>query len=623
MRTKIKNIFAILLVLGMVVTATITSLPVKAAGELMVVTKEDNEITARGQDASISYNFRIDDSIAPIKANYVIVTWDPTLGTYDSFESTYMEVCNTTNVASGEIHVRIKLGADQQEIGFKMNFTDVLPEGTTDSEFEVSVAYQDATSPMNPTLELWEVCGKDYMELEPTDVSMPAAATIKLNLPVSINMNAGNPTSIMKGQSGTFAATVTNDDTPPKGITWSVNSTAGSTIDGNGELTIAEGESATSLIVTATSVKDPSKKVTATVAVIKKPGLSLTIDPTSKKLFKNEAHTVNFTAKAVTTEAGTVITYSLAGAKHAGTTIDVNTGELTIDKDETANELVVTATAENNATEEKKVTATAKVSLVEISVVVNPTSATVEKGSTQDFKATVTNDLTNDGVTWKLEGNKSDKTTLVDGKLTVAEDETATDLKVIATSVKDPSKSASADITVVEAPEITITIDPMNAEVKQGSAQDFTALVGNDKKNGGVEWSITGATSKDTKIETNTKAKLLSASAILTVGEDEKVGTVITVEATSVTDGTKVATAKVVVTAKDEITTPTNPTNPTTPTNPSNPSKAPDKTTGTDVKASTVADVKTGDNTNMGLLVMVLGVSALGIFSVVRKKKAE
>ena len=618
MKKMIRRVMSLFLVLGMLLGIANFSTTISADDEVVVVTGSDAEVTQRGGNASVTYKFELDPTLDYFSTCKLTLKWDPALMTLDSINNTDFVIIRN-EVVPGVMDIRLDYpSVKKQTLTITLNFKDVL-KNTTEVEAGVEALFEEYDVGLGLQ---YEVSGKDVNDRLATEVSV-TDATVKYNPPVSIAMNPGNPTSIMKGQSGTFAATVTNDDTPPKGITWSVNSTAGSTIDGNGKLTIAEGESATSLIVTAASVKDPSKKVTATVAVTKKPGLSLTINPTSKKLFKNEGHTVNFTAKAVTTEAGTVIKYSLAGAKHAGTTIDVNTGELTIDKDETANELVVTATAENNATEEKKVTATAKVSLVEISVVVNPTSATVEKGSTQDFKATVTNDLTNEGVTWKLEGNKSDKTTLVDGELTVAEDETATDLKVIATSVKDSTKSATAEVTVVEAPEITITINPLNAEVKQGSTQDFTAVVGNDKKNGGVEWSITGATSKDTKIETNTKAKLLSDSATLTVGEDEKVGTVITVEAISVTDGSKVATAKVVVTAKGEITTPTNPTNPTIPGNPSNPSKAPDKTTGTDVKASPATDVKTGDNTNMGLLVMMLGVSALGIFSVVRKKKVE
>ncbi|MDQ0362737.1 LPXTG cell wall anchor domain-containing protein [Breznakia pachnodae] len=493
-------------------------------------------VTSKESNASVTYSFtNVDDEINGLA---VVFEWDTTLVELDG-NPVANNMVMTDWGKTGDIHEyhgQVNMPLALCEVTF--NFKNAFPSNSSVTEIPIKATLVDMG---NDEVEFYDKTGPmkenevEYIE-----------AKIVLNLPISVEMNASNPTSIMKGQSGTFAATVTNDD--GSGVKWSLSGATDSSIDPDtGELTIGDNETATSLKVTATSQKDTKKSATTTIAVTKKPGLSLSINPTSKKLFKNEAHTVNFTAKAVTTEAGTVIKYSLAGANHAGTTIDVNTGELTIDKDETASELTVTATAENNATEEKKVT--------------------------------------------------------------------ATDLIVTATSVKDSSKSATVNLKVVEAPEITITIDPMNAEVKQGSTQDFTAVVGNDKKNSGVEWSITGATSKDTKIETNTKARVLSDTATLSVGEDEKVGTVITVEAKSVTDGAKVATATVVVTAKDEVTTPTNP---------SNPSVAPGGTTqGTDVKTSPSIDVKTGDNTNTGLLIMMLGVSVLGLYSVARRKKAE
>lgn len=84
------------------------------------------------------------------------------------------------------------------------------------------------------------------------------------------------------------------------------------------------------------------------------------------------------------------------------------------------------------------------------SVTVTPTSATVEKGSTNQFTATVTGTGNYDQtVNWTVEGGTSGSTTIsADGLLTVAADETATSLTVKATANGDSSKSATATVTV-------------------------------------------------------------------------------------------------------------------------------------------------------------------------------
>jgi hypothetical protein len=85
------------------------------------------------------------------------------------------------------------------------------------------------------------------------------------------------------------------------------------------------------------------------------------------------------------------------------------------------------------------------------SVTVSPESATVAKGATQAFTATVTGD--NDPeqtVTWSIvQTNKKAGTTIdTNGKLTVATAETLSSLTVKATSTVDTSKSGTAEVTI-------------------------------------------------------------------------------------------------------------------------------------------------------------------------------
>ena len=105
---------------------------------------------------------------------------------------------------------------------------------------------------------------------------------------------------------------------------------------------------------------------------------------------------------------------------------------------------------------------------VEPTITVTPATATVEPGETLEFTATITNgeDQT---VVWSLTGNNSEETTLVNGLLTVAEDETAETLTITATS-ETYQISASAAVTVTGGtvdPEVhTITLDPNGGRVE-------------------------------------------------------------------------------------------------------------------------------------------------------------
>ena len=93
-------------------------------------------------------------------------------------------------------------------------------------------------------------------------------------------------------------------------------------------------------------------------------------------------------------------------------------------------------------------TGTVTVSATVTGVTVDPATATVEKGSTRQFNATV-NGATSMAVTWAVTGNSSAGTTIsATGLLTVAADETAATLTVTATSTADNTKSGTAIVTV-------------------------------------------------------------------------------------------------------------------------------------------------------------------------------
>ena len=85
-------------------------------------------------------------------------------------------------------------------------------------------------------------------------------------------------------------------------------------------------------------------------------------------------------------------------------------------------------------------------------VTVTPPAAMVTKGDEQQFTATVTGENNPaQTVTWTVRGGK-EGTGITDGLLTVAADETAETLTVVATSTLDQTKSGEATVTVTEAP---------------------------------------------------------------------------------------------------------------------------------------------------------------------------
>jgi len=114
-------------------------------------------------------------------------------------------------------------------------------------------------------------------------------------------------------------------------------------------------------------------------------------------------------------------------------------------------------------------------------VTVSPATASVEKGETHQF--TVDVDIVgvaSDAVTWTVTGNISTGTTIVDGLLTVGDDESATTLTVTATSVFDNTKSGTATVTVtapIVLSSIAVTTPPTKTVYTVGDNLNLAGLI--------------------------------------------------------------------------------------------------------------------------------------------------
>lgn len=196
---------------------------------------------------------------------------------------------------------------------------------------------------------------------------------------------------------------------------------------------------------------------------------SVAVTPESTSVIRGE--TKQFAAEvAAYGGVDAAVTWTLEGAESPDTTLSPE-GLLTVAEDEPADSVTVTATSVYDPTR----SGSAVVTVTDVpqpaveSVTVVPESATVLLGQTAQFTAEVAAINGADAsVTWSVEGAEASGTTISeDGLLAVADDETATTLTVVATSVFDPTKSGSAEVTLVVPPGTTAVT--VNAKVKPAS----------------------------------------------------------------------------------------------------------------------------------------------------------
>jgi hypothetical protein len=180
-----------------------------------------------------------------------------------------------------------------------------------------------------------------------------------------------------------------------------------------------------------------------------------------------------------------------------------------------------------------------------IVVSVSPTALSVETGLTQSFTAGVTNDSSNQGVTWALSGagctgaacgalsNATTTSVTYTAPALVPSPATVT---LMATSVADTTKNYAVTITIAPS-NITVSVSPKRAALTV--TQPLT-LVATTNDSAGVTWSISpsgGSFNPASSLSgANVTFKAPSAAGVYTV------------TATSVTDGTKSSSTTVGVT---------------------------------------------------------------------------
>jgi hypothetical protein len=165
-----------------------------------------------------------------------------------------------------------------------------------------------------------------------------------------------------------------------------------------------------------------------------------------------------------------------------------------------------------------------------IGVQVSPGTASLTAGQTQQFNATVTGSA-NTAVNWSL--NPAVGAISTSGLYTAPSPIGASQtVSVIATSVVDPTKSASATVTLTP---VTVQVSPATASLSASQTQQFSATV-TGSSNTSVNWSLTPAVGT------------ISSTGLYTAPSTISATQTVTVTATSAADSTKSAIATVTLT---------------------------------------------------------------------------
>jgi hypothetical protein len=351
------------------------------------------------------------------------------------------------------------------------------------------------------------------------DASRTATATVTVILPISVAVSPTTATLLMAA-SASFTAMVANSaDTA---VIWTVaEGAAGGTVTAGGVYTAPM--TAGTYHVVATSHADTSKAATVTVTVVLP--VSVTISPASTTLITSGSTT--FTA-AVANSGDTAVTWTVTEGAAGGTV--TGGGVYTAPATPGTYHVVATSRADTSKT------ATATVTVVPpVSVAVTPSTATLVTSAAATFTATVAN-ATDTSVSWSVTGGASGGTVTVGGVYTAPA--TPGTYQVVATSHADPSKTATATVTVVL--PVSVVVAPSAATLVTSAAATFTATVANATDTS-VSWMVAEGAAGGTVTSGGVYTAPTSAGTFHVV-------------ATSVADGTKSATATVTVVLPISIT---------------------------------------------------------------------
>ena len=268
---------------------------------------------------------------------------------------------------------------------------------------------------------------------------------------------------------------------------------------------------------------------------------SITTQPVSQTVTAGQTATFSVAASGT---APLSYQWRKNGTAISGATSSAYTTPVTTSADTGSQFTVVVSNSAGNATSNA---ATLTVNSTPVAITVTPGSATVTAGSTQQFAGNVTG-TSNTGVTWSVSGSGCSGAacgTISSSGMFVAPASVPSPaaVNVKATSVADPTKSASASVTIVAAVAVLLSISPTSASVPTVGTQLFTASV-TGTSNTAVTWGLSGTGCSGSScgtISTSAMSAVYSAPSVAPSPASVKV------TVTSVADPTKSASASATV----------------------------------------------------------------------------
>ena len=390
--------------------------------------------------------------------------------------------------------------------------------------------------------------------------------------PISV---AVSPTtaSVTAATAQSFSATVVNDASNA-GVTWTLTGSgcsgsacgtlsATSSASGDGVSYYAPATLPTppTVTVTAVSVTDNTKFGTAAIDITPPP-ISVSVTPASVAVTVNAQQ--QFTATAANDPQNAGINWRVTGSGCSGATC----GTLSATRSASGAPITYTAPATWPNPANVTITATsvtdntrfgtATVTITSLIVVsITPTTAHVDVNASQPLTATLTDDPSNAGVTWRLgcsalaacgtlsaTSSASGVAITYTAPAAVPNQSTVT---ITATSVADGRKSAVATMTITSS--VSVTVSPTLAGVDLNTVREFAATLANDPGNLGVTCTVRGSGCSGAAC--GTLSATTSASGVpvrYTAPAAAPNPATVTVTASSVTDYTKSASATVVIT---------------------------------------------------------------------------
>jgi len=346
------------------------------------------------------------------------------------------------------------------------------------------------------------------------------------------------------GQTATFSVAVTG--TAPFSYQWRKN---GAAISGATSSTYTTPPTTTSdnrelfAVVVANSAGSATS-TDATLNVAAAAGVAVQISPNSAT---EAVGTTQQFAATVTGSSNTAVTWSMSGAGCSGAACGtISAGGLYTAPASVPSPATLSVRATSVADPSKS--ASASITVVVATAVllsISPSSAAVATASAGTFTATVTG-TSNTAVAWSLTGagcSGASCGTLATSSLTAVYSApnvapSPANINVVATSMADASKTASASVTIM--PVVAVSVTPGSTSIGTGATQQFNASVVGTS-NTAVTWSAQGAGCSASACGTVDSAGLYTAPSAVPSPST------VTVTATSTADPSKIGSASIVI----------------------------------------------------------------------------